>query len=405
MKPVFFHVDLDAFFASVEQIDHPELAGKAVVIGAAPGHRGVVSACSYEARKYGVHSAMPISEAYRRCPHAAYLPVRMKRYHELSVKVIALFGSYTPDVRQISIDEASLDMTGTERLFGAPQKAARMIKARVRSETGLTISIGIAPNRYLAKLASEYDKPDGLFEVREGEEISFLDKLELRDLWGLGKKTLARLEELGVTSVPALRTISLETLQANMGKAGGSYLYTIIRGNDPGIYQPARRSHSISNESTFETDTDDPEQVKQTLLQLSHQVMFRMMEEGAAARTVFIKVRFADFRTTTVQRTLPGPPNSAEEIFRHASEMLSERWHGGPLRLLGVGLSASLEPVAEETHQGELFEERDRAARNNEKDGSEGGAKRHRLEEAVLRMKRDGKQLTKASLLKKPPRE
>ena len=390
-QAIYFHVDLDAFFASVEQTDNPSLRGKPVIIGAAPGHRGVVAACSYEARTFGVHSAMPISEAYRRCPKGVYLPVRMERYHELSVQVMQLFGDFTPRVQQISVDEASLDMTGTERLFGKPEEAARQIKERVHQETGLTISVGIAPNRYLAKLASEYDKPDGLYRVNAGEEAEFLDGLELSDLWGLGKKTLQRLQELHITTVQMLRSESLESLQGKIGRGSGTYLYNIVRGQDPGIYRETRKSHSISNERTFEFDTTDRDEIRRTLLALSHQVMFRLLDEKITARTVFIKVRFSDFRTTTVQRTLGEQPSAAEELYALALAMLDERWKGEALRLLGVGVSAHIEEGNRPAKQGELFEDQNEVGPASEK--------RKRLEEAVYKMKRRGTELTKASLL------
>jgi DNA polymerase-4 len=396
VEPVYFHVDLDAFFASVEQTDNPDLRGKPVIIGAAPGHRGVVAACSYEARTFGVHSAMPISEAYRRCPQGVYLPVRMNRYHELSTKVMSLFGDFTPKVQQISVDEASLDMTGTERLLGPPETSARAIKERVRTETGLTISVGVAPNRYLAKLASEYKKPDGLYRVLEGAETAFLDTLELSDLWGLGKKTRARLQELGITSVRKLRSESLQDLRSKVGQGSGSYLYTIVRGRDPGIYSEERKTHSISNEHTFEHDTADSDKIRRTMLSLSHEVMFRMIDEEIRPKTVFIKVRFSDFRTTTVQRTLSRPPAAAEELFSYALELLNGRWRGEPLRLLGVGVSATSDTQRSDGYQGELFDDAPGTIGDKPHPSTE---KRRRLEETVFKMKRHGNQLTKASLL------
>lgn len=405
MERIYFHVDLDAFFASVEQTENPELRGKPVIIGAAPGHRGVVAACSYEARKFGVHSAMPISEAFRRCPQGIYLPVRMSRYHELSVQVMGLFGDFTPKVRQISVDEASLDMTGTERLFGSPEQAAGQLKERVCSETGLTISVGIAPNRYLAKLASEYDKPDGLFRIRAGEEERFLDDLSLSDLWGLGKKTRQRLEELGINSVERLRAESLPALQEKVGQGSGSYLFKIVRGRDPGIYSEARKSHSISNERTFEHDTSDIEAIRTTLLSLSHQVMFRILDEKIHPKTVFVKVRFSDFRTTTVQRALKAEPAAAEELFALALSLLQERWRGEALRLLGVGLSAQIDEGKPTARQGELF---DGEGIDTDSGRSPPSEKRRRLEETVYEMTRHGKRITKASLLNRDrddPRE
>lgn len=399
MDRIYFHVDLDAFFASVEQADNPSLRGKPVIIGARPGHRGVVAACSYEARAFGIHSAMPISEAYLRCPQAIYLPVAMARYRKLSGKIMSFFSDYTPKVRQISVDEASLDMTGTERLFGSPEESAHLIKDRVRAETGLTISIGIAPNRYLAKLASEYDKPDGLFRVHDGKAAEFLDKLSLRDLWGLGEKTRRRLNDDGITSVQILRDRTLEALQAKLGNAVGSYLYKIVRGIDPGIYRETRKSHSISNERTFERDTADGDEIRRTLLLLSHQVVSRMIHERIRPRTVFVKLRFADFRTTSIQRTLPNPPSSADELFSYATEMTDERWRGEPLRLLGVGVSTSIDKEGAKGRQGELFEAEDSSLLRHGKSTEVSNEKRRRLEEAVYKMKREGNRLTKASLL------
>ena len=354
-EQVFFHVDLDAFYASVEQLDNPELKGKPVIIGALPGHRGVVSACSYEARVFGIHSAMPISQAYKRCPDGIYLVPRMKRYQELSKKVMSLFEDFSPDVRQISIDEATLDMTGTDRLFGPPLETAEELKARAVADTGLIISIGVAPNRYLAKLASEYDKPDGLVCILPGEEEEFLDKLALKDLWGLGKKTLSCLGELGIHSIPQLRGYPESLLQSMLGNAAGTYLSRVVRGNNPGIYSLAPKSRSISSELTFGEDTDNRETIRRALLDLSHQVMFRAVAEEFKSKTIHLKLRLGDFSTTTAQTTLGHFVTSAEEIYDTVLGLLAKRWGGSdPVRLVGVGLTA-LETAAE-PEQAELFE-------------------------------------------------
>ncbi len=389
MAKVFFHVDLDAFFASVEQLDHPEYRGKPVIIGALPGHRGVVAASSYEARAFGVRSAMPISFAVRRCPNGIYLPVRMERYQEMSRRVMDLLDSYTPEVIQISVDEASLDMTGTQRLLGPPLVAGRKLKDSVRADCGLTISVGIAPNRYLAKLASDAEKPDGLFQIEAGSEIAFLDRLPLRDLWGIGKKTLARLTELGIDTTAALRDTPLDALREMIGSAGGDFLYKIVRGIDPGIYSQERRTHSISNEVTFEEDIREIEQIRMTVLDLSHQVMFRIKEEGARPKTVTVKIRYGDFTTTTAQTTLRRPLSTAEELNRHALELFTSRWTGEAVRLLGVGVSLTegdAEPL-----QSELFE-----------DGTE---RRRKLEQAVFDIQVQGRPVVKASLLGRKPRQ
>lgn len=389
MGSVFFHVDLDAFFASVEQLDHPEYRGKPVIIGALPGHRGVVAACSYEARAFGVRSAMPISFAVRRCPEAIYLPVRMDRYHELSREVMTLFDAFTPKVTQISVDEASLDMSGTQRLFGPPKEAGRALKERVRSETGLTVSVGIAPNRYLAKLASEADKPDGLFAIEPGEEIAFLNSRRLAELWGLGKKTLARLAEFGIETVAALRETPVDALREVVGAAGSEFLSKIVRGVDPGVYNQERRTHSISNEVTFEEDLHASEQMRTSILDLSHQVMFRILGEGARPRTVTVKIRYGDFTTTTAQTTLPKPLSSADELNLHAQRLFAERWTGEPIRLLGVGVS--LVEGESEPEQSELF--------------ADDTERRRRLEQAVFAIQAEGKPVVKASLLGRARRQ
>ena len=394
---VFFLVDLDAFFASVEIRDNPALAGKPVIVGALPGHRGVVSACSYEARKFGVHSAMPISQAYRRCPQGVYLVPRMERYSELSEKVMSILGEYTPHLQRISIDEAFLDMSGTERLLGPPLAVGRKIKERVRSELGLALSIGIAPNKYLAKLASEAGKPDGLLQVLPGGEMQFLDGLPLAKLWGVGEKTRLRLQELNITTIPELRRAPEDVLRSMMGEASGNYLYRVVRGEDPGIYSLAPKSRSVSNETTFETDQKGAEAIRRTILELAEQVMYRLMREGLKSNTAVLKLRFADFTTTHAQRTVRHWLTSSDELYRLCLELLGQRWNGStPVRLVGVGTDNVV--GGQEAVQQELFEDQ--------------SSRKRRVEEAVTRIreKMDGVKLTKASLLgqnrrRGPPRD
>ncbi len=351
---IYFHVDLDAFFASVEQLDNPELRGKPVIVGARPGTRGVVSACSYEARSYGVRSAMPIGEAVRRCPEGIFLPVRMKRYMKVSQQLMEVFSSFTPCWIPISIDEASLDMTGTEALFGSPEEAAIKLKQRVKEIFDLTLSIGIAENRYVAKLASEYRKPDGLYRVLPGEEIPFIDALGLKKLWGIGAKTLNRLTELGWDTPAKIRDLPLRVLQVRLGKALGDFLYRIVRGIDPGIYTDGVKSHSLSQETTFPIDVGDPKILKQTLLELSHQVIFRLHRENGRSRTVFIKVRYPDFTTRTFRRTLAHSILSAEELFHLGWELFRQNHPlGFEIRLMGIGLEQV--ETNEGPLQGELF--------------------------------------------------
>ncbi|SRR6056297_467024 len=389
METVIFHVDMDAFYAAVEQGDNPELRGTPVIIGARPGTRGVVSACSYEARKFGVRSAMPISEAYRRCPHGNFLPVRMGRYQEVSRSIMSLFEDFTPDIQQISVDEAFLNMTGTERLFGPPEEAATLIKQQVKEKTGLVISIGIAANKFLAKLASDYDKPDGLYRVIPGQELQFIDSLKLGNLWGIGKKSLERLYELNITTAQELRAVKQASLCRLFGKSAGEYLYRASRGIDPGILQKETKSHSVSGEVTFEQDTRDPEVIKQVILDLSHQIMFRLLNSDKIGYTVFIKLRFNDFTTTTAQKRLRRPLYSAEELFDVAHTLLQKRWsRQQEIRLVGVGVS-SVFSSSEQAEQQELF--------------SDPYDRQKKVEKAVSSIRARGNRIEKASLIDSLP--
>lgn len=385
----YFHVDMDAFYASVEQRDDPNIRGKPVIVGASPGHRGVVSACSYEARKFGVHSAMPISEAYRRCPHAVFLPVRMRRYQEVSRTVMAIFADYTPVIQQLSVDEAFLDMTGTERLFGPPEEAAARLKEDVREKTGLTISVGIASSKYIAKLASDYGKPDGLCRVEPGREEEFVGKLSLRELWGVGSKMRSRLATLGITTISDLKSYTERELATLLGQGAARYIYRAARGTDPGVYGESRKSHSISSETTFEHDVTDRQVLDRTLLHLCHTVMFRLLDEQKRSKTVSVKVRFSDFRTVSAQSTLSHWVTSAEELYHEALELVASRKPPNePVRLIGVGLS-NVERESGRDQQ-ELFELPD--------------DKKRRVEEAVLRLKKRHAQIQKASLLERGER-
>ncbi len=385
-QSVFFHVDLDAFYASVEQLDKPELLGKPVIVGASPGHRGVVAACSYEARAFGVHSAMPVSQAVKLCPHAVFRPVRMRRYQEMSRHVMDIFSAYSPELQQISVDEAFLNMTGTERLFGPPADTARRLKAEVRDSLGLTISIGVASTRYIAKLASAYGKPDGLHEVKPGTEAEFVESLPLKALWGVGGKTLRRLNDFDITTVAKLRAKEPQELYALFGKSAGDYLHAVSRGIDPGIYAGETRSHSVSNETTFAHDVSRRDILESTILELAHGVVFRLLSHDLESKTATLKLRFSDFTTTTVRRTRSEPIASTESLYELALTMLEEKWDGRrEIRLIGVG-AAMVEPRGD-ARQGELFGDK------NEK--------RRRVEEAALgvnaRFGREG--LTRARLL------
>jgi DNA polymerase-4 len=359
---VYFHVDMDAFFASVEQLDDPSLKGRPVVVGAQPGTRGVVSTCSYEARAFGVHSAMPIGEAYRRCPQAAFVPVRMKRYAELSQLVMEIFERFTPEVRRVSIDEAFLDMTGTERLWGKPPEAAAAIKDMVRAETALSISVGIAPNPYLAKIASGLKKPNGLVIVEPGEEESFIFALPIEKLWGAGEKTQERFRRLGISTMAQLASISEANLESLFGKAGGHFLFEASRGRGRGLMEGRGESRSLSSETTFEWDIVDRDELEGVLLGLSDEICYRLWNEGLSSRCLFLKLRLGDFSTLSRRRTRSVPYLDTGSAYADACSLLDSVWNGtAPIRLLGLGFG-ELES-ASAPRQGELFPEGDDRAR------------------------------------------
>lgn len=385
----YFHVDLDAFFASVEQLDHPEYKGKPVIVGARPGGRGVVSTCSYEARAFGVHSAMPIGEAARRCPDGVFLPVRMARYAELSAAVMEIFAGFTPDYRPMSIDEAFLDMTGTQGLWGAPAQAALALADKVEVETGLSISIGVGANPYVAKIASGLRKPRGLVIVEEGQEEAFMAGLPLTKLWGAGEKTQERLGDLGIKTMTQLAGMTETGLASLFGKAGGKFLYLSSHGRDPGILGGASESRSLSSERTFEYDLGGREDLETALLELAEIISFRLWKEGLRSRCLVLKLRLADFTTSSKRITRPRPFPSSSEVYAEARGLLSGLWDGSsPVRLIGLGFG-DLES-GDLPNQAELFEE--------------GSAKRRRAEKAVFEIERKGLgELTKARCLDTKP--
>ena len=383
---VFFHVDLDAFFASVEQIDDPSLKGKPVIVGARPGHRGVVSTCSYEARSFGIRSAMPISEAYRRCPGGVYLAPRIDRYAEMSSKVMEVFADFTPEVQRVSIDEAFLDMTGTERLWGPPESAARLLKDKVRERTGLGISIGIAPNRYVAKIASGLRKPDGLVIVPPEGVEAFMLQLPLAKLWGAGEKTQERFRELGIGSVAELASFSEAQMASFFGKAGGAFLYGAARGGDSGMMGPGEpSSRSMSAETTFERDCSDRECLEDVLMSLSSELAYRLWEEGCKSRGLALKLRLHDFTTLSRRRSRDQYYLSSSEAYKDATILLDKAWDGRTeIRLIGLSF-VDLEMEGSGA-QGELFA-----------DGSE---RERKAEGAVFEIERKGLgKVTRARLL------
>ena len=385
---MFLHVDLDAFFASVEQLDNPDLRGKPVIVGAIPGHkRGVVAAASYEARKFGVHSAMPIDQAYSLCPQGIYLSSNMRRYREKSQEVMAIFGEFSPDVQQMSIDEAFIDLTGTQRLFGPPEETAKMVKRRVLEATGLTVSVGLASNRYVAKIASGMSKPDGFFYIPTGQEQAFMESLPLKKVWGVGEKTLAKLYSHGVRTVQEALKTPLSVLEGFLGEASGQFLYKAVRGMEAATCRDAPQSRSISAENTYEENLTDRYTIGTALMDLSQNVMFRLMKEDWKSKTVCIKIRYYDFTTTTIQETSQRYISCAEDLFQRATELFDKRYNGRGIRLLGIG-AMNLE-AGQELVQQDLFDF--------------GQERHHKLEEVVLQLKTKNPELaiTKARLLNK----
>ncbi|MDZ7316850.1 MAG: DNA polymerase IV [candidate division KSB1 bacterium] len=342
MSRWILHLDMDAFFAAVEQLDFPELRGKPVVVGADPKGgkgRGVVSTCSYEARAFGIRSAMPISEAYRRCPQAVFVRPRGKRYGEISRQIMQILGEFSPLVEPISIDEAFVDITSTLKFFGSPEETARRIKARVRQETGLTASVGLAPNKFIAKIASDLRKPDGLVIVREEEVQSFLAPLPISRLWGVGAKTLPRLEALGIRTIGDLAAFPRHELYKIFGEAGLHY-HRLAQGIDERPVGGEASAKSIGREITFEQDVNDEEKLTATLRFLCNELAHEMRRYGLAGSTVTLKIRLHDFSTFTRSHTLAEPVDHFAEIFATAVDLFRrfER-HGTPVRLLGVAVS------------------------------------------------------------------
>ena len=332
------HVDMDAFYASVEQRDRPELRGRPVVVGALPGHRGVVSAASYEARPFGVRSAMPISRAVRLCPHAEFLPVDHAKYGRVSGEIMALLGELTPLVEPISIDEAFLDVTASRALFGDGRAIAGEIKRRIREGVGLTASVGVAANKFVAKVASELGKPDGLVVVLAGEEPSFLAPLAVARLWGVGRVTGEALESLGIRTIGQLAATPADHLAARVGAAGAEHLLALARGDDRRAVDTSGEAKSMSAEETFEVDHRDGERLRATLRRQAERVA-RELRAGALAGTVVqLKLRFADFSTITRRHTVE-PTQDGLVIYREVEALLARVRLDQAVRLIGVSVS------------------------------------------------------------------
>ena len=330
-------MDMDAFFASIEQLDDPSLRGKAVIVGGE--HRGVVSTCSYEARKFGVHSAMPIAEARRRCPHGIYIRPRMRRYAEMSALVREAISRFSPLVEMASVDEAYLDATGLERLFGPVESLGRQLKEAVREATGgLTCSVGIAPVKFLAKIASEQRKPDGLFMLRPEDVPAFLAVLPVRAVPGVGRHFAADLAQLGVKNCGEVSRYSEEFWKRKFGKAGAA-LWQRAQGIDPREVVPWTPPKSESAEVTLDEDTRDRDVLRTWLMRHAERVGASLRRHGLAGRTVTVKIKYADFRQITRQTTLAHRISSTETIYDTACAILDGVDLAGRVRLIGVGVS------------------------------------------------------------------
>ncbi len=336
------HIDMDAFYAAVEQLDHPEYRGHPVIVGADPQEgrgRGVVSTASYEARIFGVHSAMPISQAYRLCPQAIYLPVRMARYHEISERILTIFGRYTDVIEPLSIDEAFLDVTGSTQLFGPVEDIARRIKHDIQGEEHLIASVGVAPNKFLAKLASDVSKPDGFLVLQASEVEGFLRDLPVSRLWGVGKKTTHQLELLGLRTIGQVAQWPMVHLIKRFGSLG-SHIWQLAHGLDERPVMPHRQPKSIGAETTFSTDMDDIEVLRRTLLELAEKVAHRLRVDGYLAVKVTLKYRDADFVTCTRTQALAEATAVAIDLYRVALQLLSHVPNTKrKVRLLGIAAS------------------------------------------------------------------
>jgi DNA polymerase-4 len=342
------HVDMDSFFASVEVLVDPSLKGKPVIVGGA-GDRGVVASCTYEARAYGIHSAMPSARARRLCPHAVFVHGHYDLYADYSKRIHAVFEAFTPLVEGIALDEAFLDVAGARRLFGPAEQIAWLIKDRVRDELALDCSVGVGPTKLIAKLASKAAKPKaalkgtepgpGVVVVNPGEELAFLHPLPIRALWGVGPATETRLKRFGVSTVGELSRIPLETLVGALGQALGRHLHDLSNGRDPRPVEPVRDTKSVGHEETYAADLVEPAELRKEALRMADAVGARLRAAGLAGRTVTVKVRFHDFETITRSHSLSGPVDTGYEIARVASTLLDQVDPTPGVRLLGVSVS------------------------------------------------------------------
>jgi nucleotidyltransferase/DNA polymerase involved in DNA repair len=349
---------MDAFFASVEQRDRAELKGKPVVVGSPPDQRGVVAAASYEARKFGIHSAMPSRTAFQKCPAAVFLPVNMPRYKEVSRRIMRIFETYTPLVQPLSIDEAFLDVTGAQRLFGDGKSIAEKIRRDIRTETGLTASVGIAPNMFLAKIASDMNKPDGLTPVPFEQEAieQFLAPLPISRIWGVGKVTQKKMLSLGLTTIGKLQACDPAILERAVGARAAMVFSRLARGIDEREIKPDNQEKSISNETTFKEDVTEQDTIVVAYKQLIDKVGVRLRKAGLFATTVHLKIRWGDFSTITRQTRLSQPCDDDITLRETGMELMELHLSRRPVRLIGFGVSGLCATERDLRHQLDLFD-------------------------------------------------
>jgi DNA polymerase-4 len=358
MERNILHVDMDAFFAAIEQREHPQYKGKPLIVGADPRQgkgRGVVSTCSYEARKYGVHSAMPISQAYKLCPHGIYVPPNGHLYSQVSDEIFELLYEFSDRVEPLSIDEAFLDITGSLHLFGMVETLGWQLKNRIFTSQQITASVGIAPNKFVAKIASDLKKPDGLVIVDAGHLQEFLDPLAVSYIWGAGKKTIEKLNHLGIHTIGELRLYPRDLLEQYFGKLG-NHFYSLAHGWDDRPVVSGDEVKSVSNEVTFSEDSADTEKLHRTLFRLAEKVAYRLRQKNLAGKTIHLKLRYQEFDTITRMQTMPGVTANTDRIFTVVKELFIKNYQTEKkVRLLGVGVSGFADEMGRQMN---LFERR-----------------------------------------------
>ncbi len=364
---MIIHIDMDAFYASVEQLDHPELKGKCVIVGGA-ARRGVVSAASYEARAFGVHSAMPIFQAKKKCPHGIFIPPRMSRYKDVSAKIMSILKRYSPLVEAVSIDEAYLDVSGCERIHGAPESIAADIKKTIRQKLELTCSVGVAPLRFLAKIASDMNKPNGMMVIQPGAVMEFIDRLPIHKVPGVGKLSRQHLNNIGIYMLGDVNKYPPEMLTRRFGKFGGR-LISLAKGLDNTPVSATSEHKSVSTERTLTEDTLDVQQLKKILLEQSETVGRELRKMNVWAKTITLKIRHDNFRLITRRITVHNPTQSSKILYKEAALLLDQYRLSQKVRLIGVGASAltsDLDPIqmdmfSAESLTGNNWEKIDRA--------------------------------------------